>query len=125
MTYSHAMKDALMDHKLAVLVQTNDDEAYVRLLVTGCLTKASQQGLYPMIRRARMLVPSVTVTVDLTAAEHVKATGVDLLRWAVDHDETMSGVGPVDILLPDELPDHSSAPFRMTHHLRGPRWSPA
>ena len=109
-----------MDHKLSVLVQIDLDGAYVRLLVTGCVTEASQQALYPLIRRARTLIPPVTVTVDLTAAEHVEVVGVDLLRWAVDHDESMGGAGPVQILLPDELPDHPPAPARMIHHLRVP-----
>jgi hypothetical protein len=80
-------------------------------------------------RSARTLSPPVTVTVDLTvdltAAEHVEVVGVDLLRWAVDHDESMGGAGPVKILLPDELPDHPPAPARMIHHLRVPGWSPA
>ncbi|WP_309124960.1 hypothetical protein [Kocuria sp.] len=99
-----------MDHTLSALVQIDLDGAYVRLLVTGCVTEASQPALYPLIRRARALSPPVTVTVDLTvdltAAEHVEVVGVDLLRWAVDHDKSMGGAGPVKILLPDELPDH-------------------
>ena len=125
MTYSQPMKDALMDHQLAVLIQTAVGGGCVCLLVTGCLTDASQEDLYPLIRRARMLVPPATITVDLTAAEHVKVTGVDLLRWAVDHDGTLGGVEPVEIVLPDQLPNHPPAPVRMTHHLRGPGWSPA
>ncbi|MGQ1799107.1 hypothetical protein ACT4S5_18525 [Kocuria oceani] len=42
----------------------------------------------------------MTVSVDLTAAEHVEVIAVDLLRWAVSQDETVPGVSPVRILTP-------------------------
>ncbi|MFE7630985.1 hypothetical protein [Kocuria sp. NPDC057446] len=95
-----------MDHKLSVLVQVDLDGAYVRLVVTGCLTEANQHVLYPMVRRARALMPPVTVSVDLTAAGHVEAIAVDLLRWAIDHNETLDGVSPVELLIPNGLPAH-------------------
>ncbi|GAB2605740.1 hypothetical protein GCM10009696_08970 [Kocuria himachalensis] len=114
-----------MDHQLAVLVQTDVGGACVRLLVTEYLTEASQQALYPLIRRARILFPPVAVTVDLTAAAQVEAAGVELLRRVVDRDGTIGGVGPVDIFLPAELPDHPSGPYRMTRHRQGLGWSPA
>ena len=107
-----------MDHKLSVLVQVDVDGRYVRLLVTGCLTETNQHALYPLIRRARMLIPPVTVSIDLATAEHVEAVAVDLLRWAIDHDRTMDGVSPVELLLPDGLPDHAPAPTQRAHYLK-------
>ncbi len=114
-----------MDHKLSVLVQVDLDGHDVRLFVTGCLTEVNQHALYPLIRRARTLIPPVTVSVDLTAAEHVEAIAVDPLRWAVDHDAGMEGASPVELLTPTGLPDHPPAPARITHHLRAPGWAPA
>ncbi|MEX5270410.1 hypothetical protein [Kocuria sabuli] len=111
-----------MDHKLSVLVQVDLDGRYVRLLVTGCLTEDSQHALHPLIRRARTLIPPVTVSVDLTAAEHVEAVAVEQLRRAADHDPSLEGTGPVELLLPAGLPDHPEAPARMTRHLRAPGW---
>jgi hypothetical protein len=105
-----------MDHKLSVLVQVDLDGAYVRLAVTGCLTEANQHVLHPLIRRARTLIPPVTVNVDLTAAGHVEATAVELLRWAIDHDEILDGTGPVELLVPNGLPAHGLAPARTDHH---------
>ncbi|MFI7496646.1 hypothetical protein ACH9D2_18250 [Kocuria sp. M4R2S49] len=100
-----------MDHKLSVLVQVDLEGAYVRLAVTGCLTEANQHVLYPLVRRARTLIPPVTVSVDLTAADHVEAIAVDLLRWALDHDETPEGVSPVEILVPSGQPSHRHTPL--------------
>ncbi|GEO92305.1 MULTISPECIES: hypothetical protein [Kocuria] len=100
-----------MDHQLSVLVQVDLDGRYVCLLVTGCLTEASQQALSPVVARARTLLPPVIVSVDLTSAAHVEAPAVDLLRWALDHDECPHEVtSPVQILTPAELPDHRPAP---------------
>lgn len=99
-----------MDHRLSVLVQIDLDGAYVRLAVTGCLTEANQHVLYPLIRRARTLIPPVTVSVDLTAADHVEPAAVDLLRWAVDHDESADGASPVQLLVLNGLPSHGLAP---------------
>jgi hypothetical protein len=100
-----------MDHKLSVLVQIDLDGAYVRLIVTGCLTEANQHVLYPLVRRARALMPPVTVSVDLAAAGHVEPHAVDLLRWAIDHDETLDGVSPVELLIPNGLPTHGPTPL--------------
>lgn len=93
-----------MDHKFSVLVQFDLHGAYVRLVVTGCMTEANQHALHPLVARARTLIPSVAVTVDLTGAEHVEAGAVDLLRWALEHDGTAEGVGPVKVLSAAESP---------------------
>ena len=92
-----------MDHKLSVLVQIDLDGRSVRLVVTGCLTELNHHVLHPVIRRARTLLPPVTVTVDLTAAKHIEEIAVDLLCWATDHDKSHS---PVIILTPARLPEH-------------------
>lgn len=113
-----------MDHDPSAIVHTDPGRGYMSLLVTGCLTEASLQALYPLIREARMLAPPVSLTVNLTAAEHVDQAAVDLLRWTLKHDATMDGAIPVEILLPDELPNHHLAPIRMTRHLRGSGWFP-
>jgi hypothetical protein len=111
----------LMDHKLSVLVQIDLDGAYVRLAVTGCLTEANQHALHPLVRRARALIPPVTVSIDLTAAGHIEASAVDLLRWAIDHDETGDGASPVDVLVPNGLPGHRPAPASPARPLQSPR----
>lgn len=112
-----------MDHKLSVLVQIDLHGAYVRLAVTGCLTEANQHVLHPLIRRARALIPPVAVSIDLTAATHVEAIGVDLLRWAIDHDETLGEAGPVSLALPDAFPEHALVPHRAGGHVHIPRWA--
>lgn len=114
-----------MDHRLSVLVQVDLGGAYVRLAVTGCLTEANQHVLHPLVRRARTLIPPVTVSVDLTAADHVEAIAVDLLRWAVDHDGTLdgAGVGAVELVVPEELPAHRPAPPSLVRRLAASGWS--
>lgn len=87
-----------MSHKLSVTVQIDLDGKSVRIVVTGCVTEASQRALPPLIRRARNLTPGVQVTVDLSGAQHIEASGVDLLRWAIDHDRPLRG--PVQLLVP-------------------------
>ncbi|GGG70473.1 hypothetical protein GCM10011374_38780 [Kocuria dechangensis] len=99
-----------MDHKLSVLVQIDLNGAYVRLAVTGCLTEANQHALHPLLRRARTLIPPVTVSIDLTCATHIEAVAVESLRWAIDHDEAMGGSSPVELLVPNGLRDHRPAP---------------
>jgi len=108
----------LMDHKLSVLIQIDLNGAYVRLVVTGCLTEANQHVLHPLIRRARTLIPPVTVSVDLTDAGHLEATAVESLRWAVDHDPTLHGASPVEVVVPHDLPAHRPAPVRPARAVR-------
>lgn len=93
-----------MDHKLSVLVQIDLHGAHVRLVVTGCVTEANQHVLHPLVARARTLNSPVAVAVDLTGAEHVEAGAVDLLRWALEHDNTAAGDSPVEVLTAVELP---------------------
>ena len=90
-----------MDHRLSVLFQMDLDGRSVRLVVTGRLTELNHHVLHPVIHRARTLFPPVTVTVDLTGAERIEETAVDLLRGAIDHDKSLD---PVKILTPAAVP---------------------
>lgn len=96
-----------MDHKHSVLIQIDLDGRYVRLQVAGCLTEANQHVLYSVVHRAHAVVPSGDISVDLTAACHVEAAAVDLLRWELNHDRECSNIGPVQVLVPANLPDHA------------------
>lgn len=98
-----------MHHKLSVLVQVDLDGKHVRLVVTGCVTELNHRALCPLVRRARSLVPGIAVIVDVTAARHVEPAAVDLLRWAVEHEDAVPDTRPVEFLLPDELPEHVAA----------------
>ncbi|QCP07210.1 hypothetical protein FDF08_03725 [Micrococcus luteus] len=92
-----------MGDKISVLSEIDLDGAYVRLIATGHLTETNQQGLHPLIQQARTLAPDGAISVDLSHAEEVESATVDLLRWAIAHnDDTGSGAGPVHILVPDE-----------------------
>lgn len=104
-----------MDHHVSVLVQVDRQSAAVRLVVSGCLTEHNHQAVRPLVLRARTLVPPATVTVDLTCAGHVEASAVDLLRWSLDEDSMLEQLGPVELLLPDPLPEHRRAPYGGHH----------
>lgn len=95
-----------MHHKLSVLVQVDLDGRHVRLVVTGCLTEVSHRGLTPLVRRARTLVPGIAVVVDATAALHVEASAVDMMRWSTEHEDAVPGTPPVEFVLPEDLPAH-------------------
>ncbi|GGG67656.1 hypothetical protein GCM10011374_34970 [Kocuria dechangensis] len=98
-----------MDHKISVLLQIDLHGAYLRLVITGCLTEANQHVLPPLVTWARALIPQATLTVDLTCADHLEASGIDLLRWALDHDTASGRTGPVEIIRPAALPEHPQA----------------
>jgi len=102
-------------HKLSVLVQIDLHGAYVRLVVTGCVTEANQHALHPVIARTRTLMPPVTVTVDLTGAAHVEAGAVESLRRALEQDGTVPGAGAVEVVASDQLPARRAVPA-------GPAW---
>lgn len=91
-----------MNRKISVLVEVDLDGQYIRVNVTGALTEVNQQGLYPVLRRARTMLPSATVTVDLTCVHDVEPAAVDLLRWAADQDESLGDA--VEILAPETAP---------------------
>ncbi len=97
-------KVAAMPPKLSVLVQVDLDTPRVIIKVTGALTAVSQQGLYPLIRRARTLIPGIRVTVDLTGVLRVEAAGARLLQEALHHAELTGRGAPVQVLWPASSP---------------------
>ena len=99
-----------MHHKPSVLVQVDLDGRHVRLVVTGRVTEVSHRALCPVVRRARTLVPGIAVIVDVTSAHHVEPEAVDLLRWAVEHEDAVQNTPPVEFVLPAELPRHGGVP---------------
>lgn len=98
-----------MSPKLSVLVQVDLDDRRVNIKVTGVLTTVSQQGLYPLIRRARALTPGIGVTVDLTGLARFDATGARLLQEALHHPELTGRGAQVQLLLPQPSPATTGA----------------
>ncbi|MEX5258520.1 hypothetical protein [Kocuria arenosa] len=94
-----------MHHKLSVAVRVDLDGRHVWVVVTGCLTEASQWALHPLIRRARTLTPGLRVTVDLSGAHHVEASAVSLLRLAIAQEDLGHRAGPVGLVVPDSTPE--------------------
>ena len=90
-----------MTQKLSVLVQVDLDGHHVTIKVTGTLTTLSQQGLHPLIRRARTLTPGIEVTVDLTKLTRVEAAAVESLREALNATDSIGQGGPVHLLDPE------------------------
>lgn len=90
------------DPKLSVLVRVDLDGRHLRLIVTGCLTVANQQGLHPVIERARTLTPTsaVEVLVDLTAADLSEPAAVEVLRAGIEQQCRDRPGGTVGLVLP-------------------------
>lgn len=89
-----------MQRKISVLVEVDLDGRYVRVSVTGALTRTNQQALHPVLRRARTTLPAARVGVDLTCVHELEPATVDLLRGVVEHDEDLGDA--VEILAPEE-----------------------
>lgn len=86
----------MLDPKLSVLVHVNLHGQHLHLVVTGCMTAANQQGLHPVIGRARTLIPAAEVLVDLRSCAPVEPAAVELLR--------------AEIVLPDRQPVAATMP---------------
>lgn len=91
-----------MQRKISVLLEVDPDGRCVRLSVTGALTRANQQALHSVLRRARTSLPAARVSVDLTCVHELEPATVDLLRGAVEQDAGLSG--SVEILEPGAEP---------------------
>lgn len=91
-----------MQRKISVLVEVDLVGRDVRVSVTGALTRANQQALHPVLRRARAMLPAARVSVDLTCVHELEPAAVDLLRRAVEHDEDLHEA--VDVLVPEAEP---------------------
>lgn len=99
----------MLDPKLSVLVRVDLDGRRLRLVVTGCLTAADQQGLHPVIGRARTLTPAAEVRVDLSACASVEPAAVELLRAEIVQQRTGRSGGTVEVVLPEPVTTTAAA----------------
>lgn len=99
-----------MQRKISVLVEVDLDGRYVRVSVTGALTEVNQQALYPVLRRARTTLPAARVSVDLGCVHEFEPAAVDLLRWAVEHEDDLGDA--VEVLVPASAPAGPAAAAR-------------
>ncbi len=90
----------MSDPKLSVLVRADLEGRRLRLIVTGRLTSANQQGLHPVIERARTLTSAVEVLVDLSACTTLEPAAVELLRAGMAQECRDRPGGTIDIVLP-------------------------
>ena len=81
-----------MNPELSVLLQIDVEANYLNVAVTGHLTETNQRALYPLIRRARALVPGIRITLDLSGARFAEAADLELLCWSIEQaDPERSG----------------------------------
>lgn len=99
-----------MNPKLSVLLQIDVEANYLNVAVTGHLTETNQRALYPLINRARALVPGIQVTIDLSCARHIDPVGLDLLRWGIEQTDPDRPRGRIRLVLPEPPPAQPSAP---------------
>jgi anti-anti-sigma factor len=92
-----------MNPKLSVLLQVDLEANHVNVAVTGQLTATNQRALYPLIDRARALVPGIRITLDLSAVRHIDTTGLDLLSRAIQGTNRPGG-GRITLVLPEPPP---------------------
>jgi hypothetical protein len=94
-------RPAVSDPKLSVLVRVDIDGRRLRLVVTGALTGANQQGLHPVIERARTLTPAAEVLLDLSACTPADPAAVELLRAGIEQKCRDRPAGTVELVLPE------------------------
>lgn len=102
----------MLDPKLSVLVRVDPHGQHLHLVVTGCLTAANQQGLHPVIDRARTLIPAAEVLVDLRSCAPVEPVAVELLRAGIVQQRTDRAGATVEIVLPDPQTVAATAPVQ-------------
>lgn len=106
-----------MQRKISVLVEVDLDGRYVRVDVAGALTRANQQALHSVLRRARTALPAARVGVDLTCVHELEPATVDLLRGTVEHDAELGEA--VEILVPEvEPPEPATAALDARRRMR-------
>jgi hypothetical protein len=91
------------DPKLSVLVRVDLDGRRLRLIVTGCLSAANQQGLHPVIDRARTLTPAAEVVLDLSTCTPADPAAVALLRAGIEQQGCDRPGGAVEIVAPEPV----------------------
>ncbi|MUN61812.1 hypothetical protein GMA12_01385 [Kocuria sediminis] len=96
-----------MQRKISVLVEVDLDGRHVRVDVTGAVTAVNQQGLHPVLRRARTMLPTATVRLDLSCVRDLEPHALDLLREAVEQDPGLGDA--VEILAPEQMPSGAAA----------------
>ncbi|GAA1751629.1 hypothetical protein [Kocuria aegyptia] len=89
----------MSDPKLSVLVRVDLGGRHLCLIVTGLLTGANQQGLHPVIRRARTLTPAAEGLVDLSAASPPEPAAAELIRAGIEQECRDRPGGTVEIVL--------------------------
>jgi hypothetical protein len=89
------------DPKLSVLVRVDLDGRHLRLVVSGALTQVNQQGLHPVINRARTLTPAAVVALDLRACAPLDPGAVELLRAGIEQQCRDRPGGTVELVLPE------------------------
>jgi hypothetical protein len=89
------------DPKLPVLVRVDIDGRHLRLIVTGALTRDNQQGLGPVIHRARTLTPAAKVFLDLRTSTSLEPASVELLRAGIEQQCRDRPGGTVELVLPE------------------------
>jgi hypothetical protein len=110
-----------MDHKLRVVVRLDIDRESADVRVGGCLTNDSCRALLPLICRISTLNSGMTVTIDLSGAEHVERGGLEMLeRLAAGipdgptrQESTFSG--RLVIAPPEDLPQCPASLSRQRH----------
>lgn len=90
-----------MNPKLSVLLQIDVEANYLNVAVTGHLTETNQRALYPLIRRARALVPGIRITLDLSGARFAEAADLELLCWSIEQADPERSGDRVGLVLPD------------------------
>lgn len=91
-----------MDHRLSVIFRCSTDRNDARLLVSGCLTEATQHSLHSVLRQMRMLHPR-RIVVDLSKVTHAETGGLGLLRDAAEYQDSGPFSDRVEIVGPEPL----------------------
>lgn len=91
----------MTDSELFVLARVDLDGRHLRLIATGPLTGADQQGLHPVIEPARTRTPAAEVLVDLGACTPLEPVAVELLRAGIDQGRRSRLGGTVEPVLPE------------------------
>jgi len=95
-----------MSHKISILIRADVGRDAIEIYISGCLTEDTRHVLAPQIVKAGTLDPSAPILVDLTQAQHVDSTALDLLRSTVEAKWKADGYhhASLQLQLPSEAP---------------------